>query len=113
MNKLIIFLKTWHILPVYRRDVLRYLKHHCEDYAGICQGIEDVCKNVFRIANYVNTSALFPEHCFSNAKPFTDKNSYPSGYWWPADNWSTGRMEYLDWLIEQYKDDKTNLTHCE
>ena len=30
-------------------------------------------------------------------------------WWWESDVWNTGRMDFLNWLIDQYKDDKTNL----
>ena len=112
MKKIVFFLKKYHILPVYRRDILDYVKVHHRDYNSVCEGLDDAGGRVFRIPNYMDSFFLVPEHRKRNANNFGARLAM-SGYWWPPKVWDTGRMAYLDWLIEIFKDDNTNLLQGE
>ena len=107
---------------VYKKDILEYaLKHHRyfsikENYGGLCitiryalehYGITVPCmiKTIFPLFTNNNANSLF------NARPFNGgpyETPY-SKYWWSEGEWNTGRLDFLKWLLEQYKDDKTNL----
>lgn len=102
---------------VYKKDILEYaLKHHRylrikENYGGLCITIRyalehyGICvpcmiKTMFPLFTNDNASSLFnATYC---------ENLY-SCYWWSEGIWDTGRLDFLKWLLEQYKDDKTNL----
>lgn len=97
--------------PVYRVDILKYAKRHKKSYYGLCAAITDSCKVLiaFKIS-YLDIKKLFPLFG-TNIRPFNGDfhSNREREYWWPAKEWHTGREAYLDWLIEQYKDDKTDL----
>lgn len=89
---------------VYRKDILEYaLKHNHNK--GVCHALLSSLEryglrpNIQRYLSLVN---------FSNAMKF--KAEYRGdGYWWPHGEWNTGRLDFLKWLLEKYKNDKTNL----
>ena len=101
---------------VYKKDVLEYaLKYHTYNsvnYTGLCITIHNaLCyyginiglmpiRIIIPLFNNNNASTLF------NAD--SSKNSLEV-YWWPKREWNTGRLDFLKWLLEQYKNDKTNL----
>lgn len=102
---------------VYRKDILEYaLKHHKywsgENHGGLCVTLINAFDHynigVISINYYLplfnngNANILF------NAK--TNDFRYDCEYyWWPKGEWNTGRLDFLKWLFEQYKDNKTNL----
>ena len=88
---------------VYRKDILEYaLKHNHNQ--GVCRALWN---SLHHYGLYINTNRYLPLANFSNAKIFNAR-SRNDGYWWPLGDW-TNRTKYLKWLLEQYKDDKTNL----
>lgn len=97
--------------PIYRVDILRYVKY-IERFSGLCHSLFvaqtrcNVCETTETdIGAFV--SRYFPLMLRKNAEPF---NVHPfDSYWWPAGDWTGGRMNFLNWLIDQYKDDKTDL----
>ena len=95
--------------PIYRVDILRYVKY-IKQRSGLC---ESICSALFRCNIYMPTeieaavSRFFPLMDRKNAEHFNAL--YHTGYWWYADDWTGGRMDFLNWLIDQYKDDKTDL----
>ena len=96
--------------PVTRVEVLRYVKSH-KIGKGLCGNLLFVMKNEFSLD--LPISITFPLFTNENAQKFGAKpvfryNTY-SEYWWSMGEWNTGREDFLDWLIEQYKDDTTNL----
>lgn len=57
---------------------------------------------------------FFPLYTLDNAVKFGAlREEYASNptFWWPPFIWNSqgGRMRFFNWLIEQYKDDETNL----
>lgn len=87
---------------VYRKDILKYaLKHH---KAGVCATLWN---SLWHYNIPANMHVYLPLANLDNAKNFKAE-SRQDGYWWPLNDW-TNRIKYLKWLLEQYKDDKTNL----
>lgn len=97
--------------PVHRVDVLKRVRTHHD--LGLCYSINDALLH-FKVPSYNgngvcdNAKHYFPLFTRENATAF---NVTGELYWWPCGEWipGTGRMAFLDWLIEQYKDDKTDL----
>lgn len=50
-----------------------------------------------------------PLFTIRRATKFGAKSNIPNGYWWTPGYLGTGRIDFLNWLIEEYKDDDTNL----
>lgn len=95
--------------PIYRVDILRYVKY-IEQSLGLCHSIHFAlfCCNIHVPTEVEPTvSRFFPLMDRKNAKPFNAHSRAP--HWWPAGDWTGGRMDFLNWLIDQYKDDKTDL----
>ena len=94
-------------LPVYRKDVLERTKIFHNNYYGLCEGLRENL-SYFNIPyiHYVNICVYIPK--FKTNVEFFNGNSL-SDYWWRSKDWTTGRLDYLNWLIDVYKDDKTNL----
>ena len=87
---------------VYRKDIIKYaLKHHKE---GVCATLWN---SLWHYDISANMRKYLPLAELDNAKIFGAKLR-PDKYWWPLNDW-TNRTKYLKWLLEQYKDDKTNL----
>jgi len=91
---------------VYRKDILEYALKYNHNL-GVCYALwrslehYDIYENIGMIGMYLPLANLH------NAKNFKAE-SIQDGYWWPLGDWSN-RTKYLKWLLEQYKDDKTNL----
>lgn len=94
--------------PIYRVDILRYVKYNHELCNGLCSAI-DVSLDINLGTKFCiqKKPQLFPKFNFNNAIPFGA--SEKSAWWWRPHDWDGGRMAYLDWLIEEYKDDKEDL----
>lgn len=101
---------------VYRKDVLEYvLKHHKyiygKNHGGLCISIYNALQH-YGINGYLRKLKTFiPLFINKNAVLFraTYHNDINMVYWWEEGVWDTGRLDFLKWLIKQYKDDKTNL----
>ena len=116
MNKLKKKLKTKHILPVYRCDVIECAKEQLINSVlpipGICSLLRyTLCEFNF---NYFecNIKEIFPLLTLENARIHGgDCSPYASekGFWWERNCWSDGRKRFFQWLCEQYKDDKTKI----
>lgn len=88
---------------VYRKDILEYaLKYH--HTSGVCNAI---WSSLLHYNLSMNINKYLPLANLHSAINFKARLRY-DGYWWPLGDW-TNRIEYLKWLLEQYKDDKTNL----
>jgi len=88
---------------IYRVDVLRYAKKH--KGLGLCDTLY-LALMAYGIPVKCNIESYFPLFNRSNAFEF---NANDILYWWEAGVWNTGREDFLNWLIKQYKKDKTNL----
>lgn len=101
LKKIILWLKMHHWIPVYRKDILEYAKDiDKKGFRGLCGLIEFVLIRFDIVAEF----PLFNE---DNALLFDADIKHL--YWWKRGDWSGGRMEFLNWLIEQYEDDKEDL----
>lgn len=90
---------------VYRKDILEYALKHKHNTKGVCFALWDSLSH-YGIVNNINL--YLPLANLNNAKRFGAKLRN-DGYWWPKGEWNTGRFDFLKWLLEQYKNDKTNL----
>lgn len=109
-------LKLLHNEPIYRVDILRAVKYNYRGLRGdgICTSISRMCRihlkqnSSLRCMEYTEAKELFPKLSRSNANDF--RLDYDDkGYWWECGDWKGGRMQFLDWLIKEYKDNKENL----
>ena len=106
-------------LPIYRKDVLIWAKHYYANkyWEGLCEVIGNSINDLIHVYNR-------PQHFIPLLNPkvvkvFHKKHGvdisatrYNDGYfWWQPRVWELdgGRLGFLNWMIEQYKDDKTNL----
>ena len=107
--------KILHNEPIYRVDILRAVKYNYRGLRGdgICTSISKMCRihlkqnASLRDMNYKETKNLFSKFSRSNAHDFHLDGD--DAYWWRPGDWKGGRMQFLDWLIEEYKDNKENL----
>lgn len=90
-------------ITLYRVDVLKYALEHKKD--GLCSTLG--CALIHFDTVTSNPKILFPLFTHENAVKVANAQNWV--YWWPKDIWDTGREEFLKWMIEQYKDDKTNI----
>lgn len=108
-------LKLLHNEPIYRVDILRAVKYNYRGLrgGGICTSITRICR-VCLNENYsmrwmdcMEAKKLFPKLSRFNAHDFHSDDE--GEYWWKINDWKGGRMQFLDWLINEYKDDEENL----
>ena len=84
-----------------------YVNDLCHNYSGLCTLLKHSMMSL-ELYSYKITHRYFPLFTFENAKKFgADGDEY--WYWWDSYNWDNGRLDFLNWLIEQYKGDDTNL----
>jgi hypothetical protein len=92
---------------VTRLQILTFAREHHTDAYGLCSLLHGALQN-YGICCEPNE--VFPLFTNRNARLFGAKFTTSCDYWWPKDDWETGRLQFLDWLIEQYKNDPTDLT---
>lgn len=113
--------------PVRRIDVLESIKSEVksfDDYtcfAGLCSLLAEALRYYGILLDGMSVSdrmdalkKFFPLYTRENAAEFDarrDEHKSEHTFWWPPFEWdeSSGRMRFLNWLIEQYKDDETDL----
>ena len=110
--KLYYNIKFWYKLkfnkPIYRVDILRAIKYdyrNCRSY-GICCSIINI-GTCYKLK--IPLTQVFPKLHYTYAIPFCNDDDYDNGYWWTRNNWIGGRMQFLDWLIKEYKNDKETI----
>ena len=91
--------------PLTRKMVLMRASKHKTN--GLCNTIGRALLYYGIIAYSSDLSTYFPLFTRYNAAVFGASES--NSYWWTVGDWSTGREDFLNWLIEQYKDDQTDL----
>jgi len=103
------FISNLFKLPVTRKEVLQRAKKH-QDF-GLCYAIDTAFVEYHLVSDYLylNLEMEFPKFTPTNAQKFGGLGTQVKSYWWKPKVWNTGRMDFLNWLIEEYKDDKTNL----
>ena len=96
---------------VYRRDVLEYALTHAHE-TGLCRAIRNALVT-YNLDPYGRSlDKYIPAFTHDNALYFGARKS-GCCYWWPIGEWDTGRKAFLEWLIDLYKDDTTNLLEIE
>lgn len=90
-------------------DILVNLGHYGD--SGLCSALKRTLKiygvNIYPIYDY-DLRRFFPEFTFWNALKFKASifSKITTGYWWY--DWKE-RAKFLKWLIDEYKDDETDL----
>jgi len=105
---MILFISNLLRLPVTRKEVLQRAKKYQNQTFGLCMAIKYAC---FDYHLKWDPDIIIPKFTNENALKFgaSESNAGRLEYWWKFGVWNTGRLDFLDWLIEEYKDDKTNL----
>lgn len=98
------FISNLFNLPVTRKEVLKRAKKLKRP--GLCFSIDEALRDYGINLDYPFMK-LFPKFEREEALNFGAEKE--DAWWWEHDVWDTGRMDFLNWLIEEYKDDKTNL----
>lgn len=110
MNEFKRVLKSIHILPLRRCDVIEYAKKlDRKEYSGICLLLNSAILDF----NYFDCDVkdVFPLLTLENARIHggdCSPNACENGWWWVG-GWTGGREKFFQWLCEQYKDDKTKI----
>ena len=112
MNKFKRTLKVLHILPIRRCDIIEHAKElnkYDKIFPGVCILLRQVL-NDFNLSGYY-IEEVFPLFTLENARIHGGDCSARAceGGWWWDDGWSGGRERFVQWLCEQYKDDKTKI----
>lgn len=98
------FISNLFNLPVTRMEILKRAKKHRT--FGLCHAIrESLCEYKLFV---LSPKEYIPEFNFKNALGFGADGTF-DWYWWKTCDWAGGRMDFLNWLIAGYKNDKTNL----
>lgn len=98
------FISNLFRIPVTRKEVLKRAKKIKR--SGICYSVISALRDYGVPCNHW-LDEYFPKFTKENALQFgADKDD---NWWWTPNVWDTGRMDFLNWLIEEYKDDKTDL----
>lgn len=101
--------KNFLRLPVTRVEVLKHAKElqPTYQYPGLCALLDDALEH-YDI--YAFPSTVFPKFSPKYASHFgAPYSAYRGVYWWERGDWETGRLDFLNWLINEYKDDATNI----
>lgn len=101
-----IILKILHILPVYPIDLLIKAKRSYSWTSGLCSAIE-LSAMFFNLHNAKNCTQHIEKFDKMIAIQNFNGDNYP--YWWEPDIWYTGRLDFLNFLIEENKDNKIDL----
>lgn len=92
---------------VTRVEVLKKAKDFKSNEAGLCHSISSALSFYgLSCMGSAEIKLLFPLFRRNNAFRFGGRD-WP--YWWPRGKWDTGREDFLNWLIEKYKYDTTDL----
>lgn len=82
---------------------------HDFSHVGICPAIRqslDRCLNRDEFELYL-IEEIFDKFDRNIAINRFNGKRFP--YWWPPDDWEGSRMDFLNWLIDQYEFDTTDL----
>lgn len=93
--------------PIYRVDVLRYAKHKYINYSGLCICLHFTIRKLLDFDSLFKVSDVIP--LFDRPFAISFNASVDGAFWWKPGKWDTGRMDFLDYLIKKYKDDKEDL----
>ena len=99
------FISNLFNLPVTRKEVLERAKKLKK--AGLCFAIDEALRDYGINLHHPFSTTYFPK--FRKEMAFKFGANKLDSWWWPPRIWDTGRMDFINWLIDQYKDDKTDL----
>ena len=101
----------WLNRPIYRKDVLEYARANSKRmYNDIMWAVKDglIYFGLVYSCYELNIYEIFPE--FGKDVEKFSKHKATDDHWWDSFDWRGEQMEkYFDYLIELYKNDKTNL----
>jgi len=96
--------------PIYRVDVLMAVRENHSRYKCLCNAIACTLRPLTGLYPSIEfIQYYFPLFGGRKVFDFGAYNNHESCYWWPVGDWSTGRLDYLDWLIEYYKNNKKDI----
>lgn len=108
--KLTNWLRMSNILPMRRKDIIWYI-YHVEkrgNHPGLCDLFGTVLSRFCKY--YLSIRDVFPKFTIDEAKKF---NCFPdsngANYWWKCGDWEGDRMHFLNYLYDEYKNDKTKI----
>ena len=109
MNSVKLFFIRLFELPVKRKSVLILAKElrTKQPHIGLCSAISSALTE-YGIWKDRTLKEYFPEFTFENAKEKFKADGTKVFFWWIKYD-DPNRMEFLDWLIKLYENDKTNL----
>lgn len=109
-----ILLNNLFKLPVKRNTILNEVRNHLlinqdKPCRGTCVLIMQMLleHDIDTIANK-ELIEYFPDFTYENASTQFGAKSDTDNFWWPRNDYKS-RIKFLDWLIEHYKNDRTNL----
>ena len=102
-------IKNFLHLPVTRYELLQYAKElqAAHAYRGLCHLLDDALMGYD--IHPLHLDELLPKYNIEYARCFGAHYHLYHGYWWERGRWDIGRLDFLNWLINEYKDDKTNI----
>lgn len=107
---LYLFIKKKLKLPIYKVDVLFDVKYNTRfSNNGLCPAIRhslDRCLNRDEFELY-QIEDIFNK--LDRNIAIDRFNGIHYHYWWSINDWKGGRMDFLNWLIDQYGFDTTDL----
>ena len=109
--KLKIYLKNKFNRPIYRKDIIEVALQDWDGMHkfGLCNALDHaMSKFDMPYVGHSGTKEFFPLFTLTNAVRFGAQPEFRM-YWWPEGDWTKGRIEFLEWMKKQYKDDKTDL----
>lgn len=102
-------LKRHHLLPVYPIDILIEAKQNFAYVSGICSALKYAAQyfKFYDVAEY----APYIEKLDRNIaiQNFNGDDRKDTLYWWKPGIWRTGRLDFLNFLIEENKNNKIDL----
>lgn len=100
--------------PLTKAMILKKAK--CYQSSGLCYAIKRALLyygyNIhYTCASDVKDILQIPLYDVKEAVKFNAdiRHGARTGFWWTIGVWNKGRLDYLNWLINQYKNDKTDL----
>lgn len=96
-------LKKRRLLPVYPIDILMEIKNNPLKDSGLCYSIASTSRQ-FKVCNAILYTKKFDKDIAIDNFGGRDKL-----YWWEIGIWNTGRLDFLNFLIEENKNNKIDL----
>lgn len=91
----------------FRSSILIHIKDEYEKYGSILDALRMLLSKELKISEdlLLPIEDYFPAINFENAKRFgAQQKPYLGELFWKTGEWSTGRLDFLKWLIKYYQD---------